>query len=89
MTKSRLVLLLSGHNRQLTSSDTQLAVDTLLDAIGQTLATDGRIEIRGFGSFSVNYRAARLSRNPKTGERVKVSPKYVPHFRAGKRRRAS
>jgi integration host factor subunit beta len=84
MTKSALISLLWNSHRQLTPSDTQLAVDTLLAAITLALASDNRIEIRGFGSFRVNHRAERLGRNPKTGERVLVPPKFAPHFKPGK-----
>jgi integration host factor subunit beta len=56
----------------------------ILDNLSATLARGGRIEIRGFGSFGLNYRPPRLGRNPKTGDKVKVPAKYVPHFKAGK-----
>jgi integration host factor subunit beta len=56
----------------------------ILDAMADALANGHRIEIRGFGSFALNYRPARLSRNPKSGEKVHVSAKHVPHFKAGK-----
>ncbi len=56
----------------------------ILDAMAQGLATGQRIEIRGFGSFDLNYRPPRVGRNPKSGDRVQVPEKYVPHFKAGK-----
>jgi len=59
-------------------------VKTILDALAKNLSRGERIEIRGFGSFSLSYRPARLGRNPKSGERVQVPAKYVPHFKAGK-----
>ena len=77
MTKSELINRLAERNPQ-------LAVKTILDAMMQNLVEGKRIEIRGFGSFSLNYRPPRVGRNPKTGEKVSVSGKYVPHFKAGK-----
>jgi len=59
-------------------------VKTILDALARNLSRGERIEIRGFGSFSLSFRPARLGRNPKSGERVQVPAKYVPHFKAGK-----
>lgn len=67
--------------------DTDIAVKEILDAIGQSLANGGRVEIRSFGSFGLNYRPARTGRNPKSGETVSVAAKYVPHFKAGKEMR--
>ncbi|MBI3902085.1 MAG: integration host factor subunit beta [Nitrosomonadales bacterium] len=61
-----------------------LAVKVILDSMSDTLSHGGRIEIRGFGSFGLNYRPPRLGRNPKTGEKVKVPAKYMPHFKTGK-----
>jgi integration host factor subunit beta len=84
MTKSQLIELLSARHSQLAPKDAELAVKTMLDAMSQTLATGNRIEIRGFGSFGLNYRPPRVGRNPKTGEKVQVPRKYVPHFKAGK-----
>ena len=84
MTKSQLIELLSARHSQLAPKDAELAVKTMLDAMAQTLASGNRIEIRGFGSFGLNYRPPRTGRNPKTGERVQVPRKYVPHFKAGK-----
>ncbi len=65
-------------------ADTEAAVDLILNKMTQTLASGNRIEIRGFGSFALNYRPPRAGRNPKTGQRVDISAKYVPHFKAGK-----
>jgi len=84
MTKSQLIEILSARHSQLAPKDAELAVKTMLDAMAQTLAKGDRIEIRGFGSFGLNYRPPRTGRNPKTGERVQVPRKYVPHFKAGK-----
>lgn len=84
MTKSELIEILSARHSQLAPKDAELAVKTMLDAMSDTLATGDRIEIRGFGSFGLNYRPPRTGRNPKTGEKVQVPKKYVPHFKAGK-----
>jgi len=84
MTKSQLIELLSARHSQLAPKDAELAVKTMLDAMAHTLASGNRIEIRGFGSFGLNYRPPRTGRNPKTGEKVQVPRKYVPHFKAGK-----
>jgi integration host factor subunit beta len=69
---------------QLLAKDVDLAVKVLLDAMSATLSGGGRIEIRGFGSFALNYRPPRQGRNPKTGEKVAVPAKYMPHFKPGK-----
>lgn len=68
----------------LSPKDTELAVKLILEFMSQSLACGERIEIRGFGSFSVHYRGPRMGRNPKTGESVKLEGKYVPHFKPGK-----
>ena len=84
MTKSQLIELLSARHSQLAPKDAELAVKTMLDAMSQTLATGNRIEIRGFGSFSINRRPPRLGRNPRSGESVQIPEKRVPHFKPGK-----
>jgi integration host factor subunit beta len=84
MTKSELIARLTERNPHLVAADAELAVKTILDAMVKCLVEGDRIEIRGFGSFSLNYRPPRIGRNPKTGDRVDVSGKYVPHFKAGK-----
>jgi len=84
MTRSDLVIQLAERFGQLTHRDTELAVKTILDAMASALARGHRIEIRGFGSFSINRRPPRVGRNPKSGEKVHVPEKYVPHFKAGK-----
>ena len=84
MTKSELIAQLSVRFPQLVLKDAEIAVRTILDAMSQTLCDGNRIEIRGFGSFSLNYRPPRQGRNPKTGDTVPVPAKYVPHFKAGK-----
>lgn len=64
--------------------DVELAVKAIIDQLSGALSSGSRIEIRGFGSFSLHYRASRQGRNPKTGENVVLSEKYVPHFKPGK-----
>ena len=84
MTKSELIAALAARYSQLAARDTDYAVKTVLDAMTQALAEGQRIEIRGFGSFSLSERAPRVGRNPKSGEQVMVPGKQVPHFKAGK-----
>jgi integration host factor subunit beta len=88
MTKSDLIARLNAKFARYVSIDCQDLVSAILDSIGRSLSEGSRVEIRGFGSFSLNYRPPRLGRNPKTGESVEVPGKYVPHFRAGKELRA-
>jgi integration host factor subunit beta len=88
MTKSDLIEALfnalSRKQAQLAHKDIELAVKTMLEHMGQALAEGKRIEIRGFGSFSLHYRSPRIGRNPKTGDAVTLPGKYVPHFKPGK-----
>ena len=84
MTKSELIALLAERFPQLVAKDAELAVKVILDAMSEALARGDRIEIRGFGSFSLNHRPPRVGRNPRSGERVEVPEKWVPHFKAGK-----
>lgn len=84
MTKSDLIGALSGRFPQLMTKDAEFAVKEILDAIQKTLIEGNRVEIRGFGSFALNFRPPRIGRNPKTGEKVSVPGKYVPHFKASK-----
>ncbi|MBB5204122.1 integration host factor subunit beta [Inhella inkyongensis] len=84
MTRSDLVTLLAERFPQITQKDTEFAVKTILDAMSDALAHGHRIEIRGFGSFSVNRRPPRMGRNPRTGEQVPIPEKLVPHFKPGK-----
>lgn len=84
MTKSELIERIAARQSQLSSKDVELAVKTIIEHMAQTLSSGERIEIRGFGSFSLHYRAPRVGRNPKTGESVGLSGKYVPHFKPGK-----
>lgn len=87
MTKSELIERLVQRQTHLSQKDVELAVKHLLEEISKTLASGGRIEIRGFGSFSVHHRPARMGRNPKTGQAVEIPEKYVPHFKPGKEMR--
>lgn len=84
MTKSELVEQIALRKNDLTLKQVESSVKLLLDYMTDTLATGGRIEIRGFGSFSLHYREARKGRNPKTGASVQLAGKYVPHFKPGK-----
>jgi integration host factor subunit beta len=84
MKRSELVRQLAGRFPALQPNDAQFAVNLICGAMAAVLSEGGRVEVRGFGSFAVNYRAGRLNRNPRTGERVEVPPKYVPHFKTGK-----
>jgi len=84
MTKSELIESLSRKQNHLAYKDVELAVKSLLEQMSQSLATGNRIEIRGFGSFSLHYRPPRVGRNPKTGESVTLPGKHVPHFKPGK-----
>ena len=84
MTKTELIDRIAGKQAQLSSKDVELAVKSILEHMSQILSEGGRIEIRGFGSFSLHYRVPRIGRNPKTGSPVALSGKYVPHFKPGK-----
>lgn len=84
MTKSELIDALAHKLNHLTYKDVEFSVKTILEQMAQTLAAGGRIEIRGFGSFSLHHRPPRMGRNPKTGEPVPLDGKYVPHFKPGK-----
>jgi integration host factor subunit beta len=84
MTKSELINQLAARQPQLDYRDVELAVKELLAQMSGALAAGERIEVRGFGSFSLHYRPPRVGRNPKTGASVAVADKYVPHFKPGK-----
>ncbi|MCX7555370.1 integration host factor subunit beta [Xanthomonadaceae bacterium JHOS43] len=84
MTKSELIEALAAKQVHLKSDDVDLAVKTLLEQMSGALAGGERIEIRGFGSFSLHFRPPRIGRNPKTGESVALPGKHVPHFKPGK-----
>ncbi|MFM2329869.1 MAG: hypothetical protein RLZZ494_1972 [Pseudomonadota bacterium] len=84
MTRSDLAARLAERFPQLTQRDTELAVKTVLDAMAEALALGHRIEIRGFGSFSISHRPPRVGRNPRSGAQVDIPEKRVPHFKPGK-----
>lgn len=84
MTKSELIERLVQKNHSIAAKDIENAVKEILDQMSFALENGKRIEVRGFGSFSLHYRQPRLGRNPKTGEQVKLDAKSVPHFKAGK-----
>lgn len=84
MTKSELIERLAQKQTQLAYRDVELAVKTVLEHMVERLANGDRIEIRGFGSFSLHFRPGRIGRNPKTGSPVALPAKHVPHFKPGK-----
>ena len=84
VTKSELIDQITEKHLQLSAKDVELAVKTIVEEMSKTLSNGGRIEIRGFGSFSLHYRESRTGRNPKTGDAVRLSGKHVPHFKPGK-----
>lgn len=87
MTKSELIEALSLKQTHLMQKDVELAVKLVLDQISNALSRQERVEIRGFGSFALHHRPARVGRNPKTGEPVRIPAKHVPHFKPGKEMR--
>ena len=88
MIKSELVQKIAEQNPHLYQRDVENIVNSILEAITNALAEGDRVELRGFGAFSVKNRGARIGRNPKTGERVEVDEKWVPFFKTGKDLRA-
>tara|TARA_R110002111_G_scaffold219751_1_gene281916 strand:- start:1938 stop:2228 length:291 start_codon:yes stop_codon:yes gene_type:complete len=84
MTKSDLIEILSERQSMLNYRDVELAVKLILEQMSENLSSGDRIEIRGFGSFTLHHRPARVGRNPKSGESVTLDEKYVPHFKPGK-----
>ena len=84
MTKSELIERISFRQDQLPARDVDSAVKMVIEMMSEELSHGNRIEIRGFGSFSLHYRAPRVGRNPKTGDAVDLTGKYVPHFKPGK-----
>jgi integration host factor subunit beta len=87
MTKSELIQRLAERNPHLYHRDVELIVSAIFDEIGAALARGDRVELRGFGAFSVKSRPARTGRNPRTGEAVHVAAKHVPFFKTGKQLR--
>lgn len=84
MTKSDLIEALAENQSHLALRDVELAVKGLLERMSESLSTGERIEIRGFGSFSLHFRPPRMGRNPKSGDAVALTGKHVPHFKPGK-----
>jgi integration host factor subunit beta len=84
MTKSELIEIITAKQKHLPSKDVELALKQILEIMSDSLSQGDRIEIRGFGSFCLHFRPPRQGRNPKTGEAVALSGKYVPHFKPGK-----
>lgn len=84
MTRSDLVKILSKKQEHLAQKDVELAVRSLINIMSSSLSSGERIEIRGFGSFNLHYRSPRTGKNPRTGEPVDLSGKYVPYFKPGK-----
>ncbi|MBK5910955.1 integration host factor subunit beta [Rhodothalassium salexigens] len=84
MIKSELIDKLSRDNPHLLRRDVEMIVATIFDEIVDTLKRGGRVELRGFGAFSIKHRPARQGRNPRSGETVAVDEKFVPHFKVGK-----
>jgi len=84
MTKSELIERIANRQDQLSPKDVELAVKMIIEDMTQALVDNRRIEVRGFGSFCLHFRAPRLGRNPKTGESVKLPGKFVPYFKPGK-----
>ncbi len=87
MTKSDLIEVLTKKQPHLAPKDVELSVKILLEQMSRALSAGERIEIRGFGSFSLHFRPPRMGRNPKTGDAVELTGKYVPHFKPGKQLR--
>jgi integration host factor subunit beta len=88
MIKSELVQRIAEHNPHLYQRDVENIVNAILDEIVAALARGDRVELRGFGAFSVKRREARQGRNPRTGDSVKVAEKHIPFFKTGKEMRA-
>lgn len=84
MIKSELIQKVALANPNLTAQDVERAVNVIFEEIMETLSEGNRVELRGFGAFSVKHREARIGRNPRTGSKVHVSEKYVPFFKTGK-----
>lgn len=82
--KSKLIADLSANYDDIREELVDESVRMLIDLMVETLADDGRVEVRGFGSFCLHHRKARIARNPRTGESVEVSAKAVPYFKPGK-----
>jgi integration host factor subunit beta len=82
--KKELIEIIANEQEQLPYKDIELAIKTIIESMIDSLKEGKRIEIRGFGSFSLRYRKSRIGRNPKSGESVNIDERYVPHFKPGK-----
>jgi len=82
--KSKLIEKLTAQNNHLFNRDLERVVNTIFNEITQSLADGKRVELRGFGAFSVQHRSARVGRNPRSGESVNIDEKYIPRFKTGK-----
>ncbi|SVA60944.1 uncharacterized protein METZ01_LOCUS113798 [marine metagenome] len=82
--KKELIEIIANEQDQLPYKDIELSVKTIIESMIDSLTKGKRIEIRGFGSFSLRYRKSRIGRNPKSGESVNIDERYVPHFKPGK-----
>ena len=82
--KKELIEIIANEQEQLPYKDIELAIKTIIESMIESLKKGKRIEIRGFGSFSLRYRKSRIGRNPKSGESVNIDERYVPHFKPGK-----
>ncbi len=87
MTKSELIQRIAEQNPHLYHRDVERIVSTIFDEVGQALSRGDRVELRGFGAFSVKRRGARIGRNPRTGTAVAVTEKFIPFFKTGKQLR--
>ena len=84
ITKSELIERIAQKQSHLQHKDIELSIKSIIEQMSSVLSSGGRIEVRGFGSFSLHFRPPRMGRNPKTGETVSLDGKYVPHFKPGK-----
>ena len=82
--KKELIEIIANEQDQLPYKDIELSIKTIIESMIDSLTKGKRIEIRGFGSFSLRYRKSRIGRNPKSGESVNIDERYVPHFKPGK-----
>lgn len=87
MTKSELIAMLAAENPHLYQRDVERIVTTIFDEITNALSRGDRVELRGFGAFSIKERGARIGRNPRTGDSVQVDSKFIPYFKTGKQLR--
>ena len=87
MTKSELILRIAEHNPHLYQRDVERIVSTIFDEIASALSRGDRVELRGFGAFSIKHRGSRIGRNPRTGDPVQVAPEVIPFFKIGKQLR--